>query len=65
MQNSDANNSTNRQAETIAGISMERRPQAATLLKPVSTNTLISEGKMKNLNFLKTCFTQCSHGNQK
>ena len=39
-QNSDANNSINRLAVAIAGIATKQRPQAATMLKPVSTNTL-------------------------
>ena len=44
-QNSDANNSINRLADAIAGIATQQRPQAATMLKPVSTNTLIFDGK--------------------
>ena len=40
-QNSDANNSINRLADAIAGMATQQRPQAATMLKPVSTNTLI------------------------
>ena len=43
-QNLDANNSINRLAEAIAGIATQQRPQAATMLKPVSTNTLIFDG---------------------
>ena len=41
-QNSDTNNSINHLADAIAGIATQQRPQAATMLKPVSTNTLIS-----------------------
>ena len=62
-QNSDANNSINRLADPIAGIATQQRPQAATMLKPASTNTLISMAKMKNSNSLKTYFTQCSKCN--
>ena len=40
-QNSDENNSINRLVDAIAGIATQQRPQAATLLKPISTNTLI------------------------
>ena len=39
-QNSDANHSINRLADAIAGIATQQRPQAATMLKPVSTNIL-------------------------
>ena len=44
-QNLDANNSINRLADAIAGIATQQRPQAATMLEPVSTNTLIFDGK--------------------
>ena len=44
-QNLDANNSINRLADATAGIATQQRPQAATMLKPVSTNTLIFDGK--------------------
>ena len=44
-QNSDANNSINRLVDAIAGIATQQRPQAATMLKPVSTNTLIFDSK--------------------
>ena len=64
-QNSDANNSLNRLADAIAGIATQQRPQAATMLKPVSTNTLFSMAKMRNSNFLKTYFTQCSKCNRR
>ena len=62
-QNSDANNSINRLADAIAGNATQQRPQAATMLKPVSTNTLVSDDKMRNSNSLKTYFTQCSKCN--
>ena len=63
-QNSDANNSTNRLPDAIAEFATQQRPQAATMLKPVTTNTIIFDGK-KNLNSLKTYFTQCSKCNQR
>ena len=44
-QNLDANNSINRLVDAIAGISTQQRPQSATMLKPVSTNTLFFDGK--------------------
>ena len=44
-QNSDSNNCINRLVETIAGITILQRPQAATMLRPVSMNTLILDGK--------------------
>ena len=44
-QNLDANNSIKRLAEAIAGITTQQQPQVATMLKPVSTNTLIFDGK--------------------
>ena len=40
-QNLDAISSINRLVDAIAGIATQQRPQAATMLKPVSTNTLI------------------------
>ena len=43
--NPDANNSIIRLADAIAGIATQQRPQAATMLIPVSTNTLIFDGK--------------------
>ena len=60
LQNSVGNNSINRLADAIAGIATQQRPQVAKMLKPVSTNTLISMAKMRNFKSLKTFFTQCS-----
>ena len=54
-QNSDANNSINRLADAIAGIATQQRPPAATMLKPVSTNTLIFDGKIEKFE-LKDLF---------
>ena len=52
-QNSDANNSINRLADAIAGIATQQRPQAATMLKPVSTNTLIFDGKIEKFELFE------------
>ena len=43
--NSDSNTSISRLAEAIAGTTSQQRPQAATMLKLVSTITLIFDGK--------------------
>ena len=59
-QNTDANISINRPVDAIAGIATQQRPQAPTMLKPVSSNTLFSMAKTRNLNSLKIFFTQCS-----
>ena len=50
-QNIDAYNSINRLADAIAGIATQQRPQTATMLKPVSTNALIFDGKNENFDF--------------
>ena len=55
-QNSDANNSINRLADAIAGIATQQRPQAATMLKPVSANTLIFDGKNEKLELFEDLF---------
>ena len=55
-QNSDANNSINRLADAIAGITTQQRPQAATMLKPVSTNTLIFDGKNEKFELFEDLF---------
>ena len=64
-QNLDTNSSINRLVDAVAGIATQQRPQAATTLKPVTTNSFIFDGTMRNLNFLKTYFTQCSKCNKK
>ena len=69
-QSSDAKSSINRLADATAGIATQERPQAAKMLRQVSTNTLIFEElefleKTKILNFLKTYFTQYSKCNQR
>ena len=64
-QNSDTNNSINHLADAIAGIATQQRPQAATMLKPVSTNTLIFDGKSDNIDFFEDLFTQCSTCNHR
>ena len=55
-ENSDANNSINRPADAIAGITTQQRPQAATMLKPVSTNTLIFDGKNEKFELFEDLF---------
>ena len=55
-QNLDANNSSNRLADAIAGITTQQRPQAATMLKPVSTNTLIFDGKNEKFELFEDLF---------
>ena len=55
-QNSDANNSINRLADAIAGTATQQRPQAATMLKPVSTNTRIFDGKNEKFKLFEDLF---------
>ena len=55
-QNLDANNSINRLADAIAGMATQQRPQAATMLKPVSTNTLIFDGKNEKFELFEDLF---------
>ena len=55
-QNSDPNNYINRLADAIAGIATQQRPQAATMLKPVSTNTLIFDGKNEKYELFEDLF---------
>ena len=55
-QNSDANNSINQLADAIAGIATQQRPQAATMLKPVSTNTLNFDGKNEKFELFEDLF---------
>ena len=54
--NLEANNSINRLADAIAGITTQQRPQAATMLKPVSTNTLIFDGKKEKFELFEDLF---------
>ena len=55
-QNSDANNSINRLADAIAGIATQQRPQAATMLKPISTKTLNFDGKNEKFELFEDLF---------
>ena len=55
-QNSDANNSNNRLADAIAAITTQQRPQAATMLKPVSTITLNFDGKNEKFELFEDLF---------
>ena len=52
----EANNSNNRLADAIAGIATQPRPQAATMLKPVSTITLIFDGKNEKFELFEDLF---------
>ena len=54
--NSDANNSITRLVDAIAGIATQQRPQAATMLKPVSTNTLFFDGKNEKVELFEDLF---------
>ena len=56
IQNLDANNPINRPADAIAGIATQQRPQAATMLKPVSTNTLIFDSKNEKFELFEDLF---------
>ena len=55
-QNSDANNSINRLVDAIAGIATQQRPQSATMLKLVSTNKLIFDGKNEKFELFEDFF---------
>ena len=55
-QNSDTNNSINRLADAIAGIANRQRPQAATMLKSLSTDTLLFDGKTKKIELFEDFF---------
>ena len=55
-QNSDANNSINHLADAFVGIATQQRPQAATMLTPVSTNTLIFDGRKEKFEFFEDPF---------
>ena len=55
-QNLDANISLNRLVDAITGIATQQRPQAATMLKPVSTNTLIFDGKNEKFELFEDLF---------
>ena len=55
-QNLDANISFNRLADASTGIATQQRPQAATMLKPVSTNTLIFDGKNEKFELFEDLF---------
>ena len=52
----DANNSNNRLVNASAGIATQQRPQAATMLKPVFTNTLIFDGKNEKFELFEDLF---------
>ena len=52
-QNSNANNSIIRLADASAGIAIQQRPQAAIMLKPVSTNTITFDGKNEKIELFE------------
>ena len=43
-------------AKTVAGVANQLRPQTATMLKPVSTKTLIFDGKNDKLELFENVF---------
>ena len=55
-QNSDTNNSINRVADAIAGIATQQRPQAATMLEPVSKITFGFYRKIENFELFEELF---------
>ena len=55
-QNLDANNSISRLADAIAGITTQQPSQATTMLKPVSTSTLIFDGKNEKFELFEDLF---------
>ena len=55
-QTSDANNCINRLVDAIAGIATQQRAQAATMLKPVSTNTVIFDDKNEKFQLFEDLF---------
>ena len=52
----DANTSINRLVDPIVGIATQQRPQATTMLKPVSTNTLIIDCKNEKFELFENLF---------
>ena len=55
-QNLDANNSINRLADAIAGITTQQPSQATTMLKPVTTSTLFFDGKNEKFELFEDLF---------
>ena len=55
-QNSDANNSIYRLVDSLPGIATRQRPQAATIHKPVSKNTIVLDGKNEKVEFFGDLF---------
>ena len=56
IQNSDANNSVNRLVDAIAGFASQQLSQTATMLKPVSLNTLLFDGKNEKVELFDDVF---------
>ena len=55
-QNSYASNFINRLADAIAGIATQQRPQVDTMLKPLSTNTLVFGEKNEKFELFEDLF---------
>ena len=55
-QNLDTNKSINRLVDAIAGFATQQWPQAATILKPVSKNTLIFDRENKKFKIIEDLF---------
>ena len=55
-ENSNANICNNRLAYAVALIATQQQPQAAIMLKPVSTNTFIFDGKNEKFELFETFF---------
>ena len=55
-QNSESNNSFKTPAEAISGITTQQRPQAATMIRPLSTNAIIFHGKNKKIELFEDLF---------
>ena len=55
-QNLDTNNSINTLADANAGVATQQQLQAATMLKLVSTNTLIFDGKKETFELFEDLF---------
>ena len=55
-QNSNTKNSINRLVDSFTGIATQQRSQAATMLEPVSTNTIISDAENKKLELFEDLF---------
>ena len=55
-QNLDTNNSINPLVDALAGNGTQQQPHAATILKPLSKNTLIFDGKIEKFELFEDLF---------